>query len=525
MFRLPCKEYLKGTCNNSFCKKKWHPPECLFYKSENGCRCGEKCSSSGWRTKMVTFFFWETLELKICHVLQAWLRRLSQAARNTRQLPQTSKECLRPQPPHGAPTGRGQTGETKVWPRPSLAKTKFGQTKFGQDQVWPDQVRDNQCSPCFLWRRRRPKAGNAFTQTRLVSAFRVSTGLHVEHRLRLGVLGFRSLGLRVQGLGFRATTHNTQHNNNNTTTTKTHTHNNNTMVWPNLVLAKLGLAKLGLAKLGHSQGKRLGSCAREQWAPAAAQTLPWPWPVDSRKREPPGTIGRPPSRPRRPSELSPQFRWAQGGWPLASYVLPLWWPRLPEQLRRGRPSPRMADTNVVSAASWAPPREAIHLPLSRAAERVVINDAGVYHTSSHSAFLLRRCLESSRRLPWRRAIATPWIRNRRKLPTSLIRTTHHSLQPALGLLFVILHDQTVFVAPLSPVLSHLPVWPSTRRLWPPPRSLPEGRGFGFPWVFVGDCSCPGVPGSRSSGVCQCLPSGPGPPSAVHSLFWQLDFSS
>ena len=23
---------------------KWHPPECLFYKSENGCRFGEKCS-------------------------------------------------------------------------------------------------------------------------------------------------------------------------------------------------------------------------------------------------------------------------------------------------------------------------------------------------------------------------------------------------------------------------------------------------------------------------------------------------
>ena len=43
MFRLPCKDYLKGTCTNSFCEK-WHPPECLFYKSENGCRFGEKCS-------------------------------------------------------------------------------------------------------------------------------------------------------------------------------------------------------------------------------------------------------------------------------------------------------------------------------------------------------------------------------------------------------------------------------------------------------------------------------------------------
>ena len=43
MFRLPCKDYLKGTCTNSFCEK-WHPPECLFYKSESGCRIDEKCS-------------------------------------------------------------------------------------------------------------------------------------------------------------------------------------------------------------------------------------------------------------------------------------------------------------------------------------------------------------------------------------------------------------------------------------------------------------------------------------------------
>ena len=43
MFRLPCKDYLKGTGTTPFCEK-WHPPECLFYKSENGCRFGEKCS-------------------------------------------------------------------------------------------------------------------------------------------------------------------------------------------------------------------------------------------------------------------------------------------------------------------------------------------------------------------------------------------------------------------------------------------------------------------------------------------------
>ena len=37
------KDYLTGTCNNSFCEK-WHPPECLFYKTKSGCRFGEKCS-------------------------------------------------------------------------------------------------------------------------------------------------------------------------------------------------------------------------------------------------------------------------------------------------------------------------------------------------------------------------------------------------------------------------------------------------------------------------------------------------
>ena len=41
--RWPCKDYLRGTCNNLFCEK-WHPPECLFYKTKSGCRFGEKCS-------------------------------------------------------------------------------------------------------------------------------------------------------------------------------------------------------------------------------------------------------------------------------------------------------------------------------------------------------------------------------------------------------------------------------------------------------------------------------------------------
>ena len=43
MSRWPCKDYLRGTCNNSFCEK-WHPPECLFCKTKRGCRLREKCS-------------------------------------------------------------------------------------------------------------------------------------------------------------------------------------------------------------------------------------------------------------------------------------------------------------------------------------------------------------------------------------------------------------------------------------------------------------------------------------------------
>ena len=43
MSRWPCKDYFRGTCNNSFCEK-WHPPECLFYKTKSGCQFGEKCS-------------------------------------------------------------------------------------------------------------------------------------------------------------------------------------------------------------------------------------------------------------------------------------------------------------------------------------------------------------------------------------------------------------------------------------------------------------------------------------------------
>ena len=41
--RQPCKNFLKGTCTKLPCDY-WHPPECQFYKSESGCKFGEKCS-------------------------------------------------------------------------------------------------------------------------------------------------------------------------------------------------------------------------------------------------------------------------------------------------------------------------------------------------------------------------------------------------------------------------------------------------------------------------------------------------
>ena len=43
MSRWSCKDYLQGTCTNSFWKK-WYPPECFFYKTKSGCKFGEKCS-------------------------------------------------------------------------------------------------------------------------------------------------------------------------------------------------------------------------------------------------------------------------------------------------------------------------------------------------------------------------------------------------------------------------------------------------------------------------------------------------
>ena len=68
--------------------------------------------------------------------------------------------------------------------RPSLAKSKFG-------QVWlPSLAKPSLAKTKF------GQTSNAFTQTRLMSAFHLSVEVA---RRGLGVLGFRSLGFRVLG--------------------------------------------------------------------------------------------------------------------------------------------------------------------------------------------------------------------------------------------------------------------------------------------------------------------------------------
>ena len=67
MARLPCKDYLKGTCTTPFCEK-WHPSECLLYKSEIRCKFGDKCKKStknGDRIAMNFFEEYTTIGLRI----------------------------------------------------------------------------------------------------------------------------------------------------------------------------------------------------------------------------------------------------------------------------------------------------------------------------------------------------------------------------------------------------------------------------------------------------------------------------
>ena len=65
------------------------------------------------------------------------------------------------------------------------------------------------------------------------------------------------------------------------------------------------------------------------------------------------------------------------------------------------------------------------------------------------------------------------------------------------------------LASFAPCFSHLPVWPSTRRPWPPPCSVFEGRGAGESRFLCGERCCKGVSRSGSSRVSECVRQGLG----------------
>ena len=65
------------------------------------------------------------------------------------------------------------------------------------------------------------------------------------------------------------------------------------------------------------------------------------------------------------------------------------------------------------------------------------------------------------------------------------------------------------LASLAHCFSHLPVWPSTRRPWPPPCSVFEGPGAGESRFLCGERCCKGVLRSGSSRVFECICQGLG----------------
>ena len=68
-------------------------------------------------------------------------------------------------------------------------------------------------------------------------------------------------------------------------------------------------------------------------------------------------------------------------------------------------------------------------------------------------------------------------------------------------------------SPFAPVRPLLPVWPSTRPKWPPPRSLPTCRGVGTAGLPVGERSGTHVPRGRSACLSQRACPSHGPPSS------------
>ena len=85
MARLPCKDYLNGTCTTPF-REKWHPPECWFYKTEKDANLGTSAhahtarltnSQGRSRKRMVTKLqrlFWRVHDNWVAY-FRIWSRR------------------------------------------------------------------------------------------------------------------------------------------------------------------------------------------------------------------------------------------------------------------------------------------------------------------------------------------------------------------------------------------------------------------------------------------------------------------
>ena len=105
--RQPCKDYLKGICTKSPCDD-WHPPECHFYKSESGCKFGEKCSfahrqvegqpkqksrKNGDKSAVATFEKCTTVGLRISgHAQESWYQFDEYDSQKPRSIMQTCEK-------------------------------------------------------------------------------------------------------------------------------------------------------------------------------------------------------------------------------------------------------------------------------------------------------------------------------------------------------------------------------------------------------------------------------------------------
>ena len=81
--RRPCKDFLKGKCSEPTCDL-WHPPVCLNYKSESGCKYGDRCH----------FRHTEVDGQQSKKSKKGWWKRSVALLKESRQLECVSQYCL-----------------------------------------------------------------------------------------------------------------------------------------------------------------------------------------------------------------------------------------------------------------------------------------------------------------------------------------------------------------------------------------------------------------------------------------------